>query len=133
MAEAAKKKSAGTYESPLLTYARGRFVRDPVVADRKDGSGNKSVLGTIRVIENITDHNGDDRSFEHYIDVAIFRPEIANAIAAASPKENDLIEILGTRTDGTRDFESRDGGTKTVNFRKVTVGDRSSDHFAKLL
>lgn len=134
MARAAKDSGMNSPTSPLLTYARGRFIRDPHISDRKDNSGNKAILSAIRIIRNYTDNHGDSRSQELTMDVRIYRPDVANPMAQTPPKAGDMIELWGSMTNEVEEYTDRQTGEpKTTRKWVMTVSEYDAEHTAKLV
>lgn len=116
-------------KSPFLTYIRGRFVRDPLISDRKDNSGNKVVVGTVRVIEKYVDRNGDDRQSEKFVDFRVFEASAADEIARKNLKKDDAIEAWGRFSYEEDDYIDKATGEekKAKNYR-LTVSDDNPEH-----
>jgi single-stranded DNA-binding protein len=93
-------------------YARGRYTRDPVVTDAKDGSGNKYVFGTIAVDQPFTDKHGDTRTSTTYIEVKVFDPELAKVLIDGNARTGTLIEATGSVRLETGEYE-KDGEKRT--------------------
>jgi single-stranded DNA-binding protein len=91
-------------------YARGRYTRNPVVTDAKDGSG-KYVFGTIAVDQPFTDKHGDTRTSTTYIEVKVFDPEFAKVLIDGNARTGTLIEATGSVRLETGEYE-KDGEKK---------------------
>lgn len=94
--------------SNMVLKARGRFVRDPHVADAKDGSGRKIVLGRIVCEDIVQNAKGDAITLTQGIEVKAFDDTAAQVLIGGDAKKGTMIEATGRLRHEKSEYE-KDG------------------------
>lgn len=102
-----------------LLQVRGNLVRDPFVTDRKDGSGNKAVMGRIVTNETYTDGKGDARVRETWFDFSVFNPSVADALKES--KKGQQIALTGYVSLQRSEKKDPETGEVSAVYHNLTV------------
>ena len=106
-------------------YVRGRFVRDPAVADAKDGSGRRFVLGRIAVDEPYVDGSGDTKTTTSYFEIKVFDDTLVQALIGGEARKGTLIEATGRARIERNEYE-KDGEKQVAHSIAVVLDDAQS-------
>lgn len=122
------------FQSPIVSYFRGRLVRDAHIGDRKDNSGDKFVMGRLRCSINIVDQHGENRTIDRYVEMTVFRRDDANAIASVQPKAGALLEVAGNVVIERGEYTDKETGEvkQTLDLRCM-VSEDNPEYFARLV
>ena len=107
-------------------YVRGRFVRDPAVAEAKDGSGRKFAFGRIAVDEPYVDGNGDTKTTTSYFEIKVFDGTLVQALIGGEARKGTLIEATGRARIERNEYEK--DGEKQVAYSIAVVLDDAQSH-----
>lgn len=113
-----------------LHYVRGRFVRDPITSDAKDGSGRKFVFGRLAVDQSFTDQNGDAKTRTGFYDLKVFMDDGAKELIEGNARTGTLIEVKGSSWPEVSEYEK--DGEKRQSFSVAMVVDNPEHHSVKI-
>lgn len=105
---------------------RGRYTRDPVIADSKNKAGQKFSFGRIAVDQPYVDGNGDTRTSTTYVEVKVFDDTLAQVLIGGGAKQGTLIEATGSAKVEVDTYE-KDGEQQT-SYKLVCVLDNAENH-----
>ncbi len=109
-------------------YLRGRFVREPVHGDQKDGSGKKFLVGRLAVDSPYETAQGDLRTATDYFEVQVFASSIVADLVKGGVCKGALVALEGRAKFVVSEYEDKETGEKRTNHSMAIVIDHEDHH-----
>lgn len=107
---------------------RGRFVREPVHGDQKDGSGKKFLVGRLAVDTPYETAQGDIRTATDYFEVQVFASSVVAEMVKAGVCKGALVNLEGRPKFAVSEYEDKETGEKRTSHSMAIVVDNEEHH-----